>query len=224
MVRKTNLSVAADSGQIIEPTGSDGEQIEQGNGSADNGAIAGSGESGHIDPATLSGTSTDDVARNDDGTVKLKLNGEPARKRGRKSGSTNGTRSAGSASNSQNLKTAIDQLSNMIGFVHIGIANVAKCPEMLLAPQECQALAMATANVMEQFDIRPDPKVTAIVGLLTTAGTIYLPRTYLIQKRRAEERTNKKRNKPPTNEQQFTDIPVNGTGNGIDPSAFDLGG
>jgi hypothetical protein len=48
-------------------------------------------------------------------------------------------------------------------------------------------LAAATANVMEEFDLKPDPKTQAIIGLVIAAGTVYGPRMVLIQMRRAQE-------------------------------------
>jgi uncharacterized PurR-regulated membrane protein YhhQ (DUF165 family) len=50
--------------------------------------------------------------------------------------------------------------------------------------QEAEALANATANVLIEFDIQPNPKVQAIVGLVMTAGSIYGPRVYLIRERK----------------------------------------
>jgi len=108
----------------------------------------------------------------------------------------------------------------MIGFLHIGIANATKCPEFELSPAESNNLASATAKVLEQFDMKPDPRITAVVGLITTAGTIYVPRYYLIQMRKEKERAEKRASAP-------APIPPisNGQDNtGIDPSAYNLGG
>lgn len=49
-------------------------------------------------------------------------------------------------------------------------------------------MAAATANVMEEFDLKPDPKTQAIVGLIVAAGTVYGPRVVLMQMRRDQER------------------------------------
>lgn len=59
---------------------------------------------------------------------------------------------------------------------------------MLLEPGEADMLAAASVNVLDQFDIRPDPKIEAIFGLIIAAGTVYAPRYYLVRKRTAEER------------------------------------
>jgi len=84
----------------------------------------------------------------------------------------------------------------MIGFFHIGVANMAKCPELELSDSESKNLAAATAKVLEQFDMKPDPRITAVVGLITTAGTVYVPRYYLITKRREKERENRRATAP----------------------------
>lgn len=52
-------------------------------------------------------------------------------------------------------------------------------------------LANATANVLEQFDLKPDPKIQAVIGLVMAAGTVYGPRVYMIQARKAQEKREK---------------------------------
>jgi hypothetical protein len=54
-----------------------------------------------------------------------------------------------------------------------------------------EMLAAATANVMEEFDLKPDPKTQAIVGSSYCAGTVYGPRMVAIQMRRMQERREK---------------------------------
>lgn len=105
------------------------------------------------------------------------------RKRRRKSntgGSSNGRR----ADNS----TGVETLARMLGIVHLGIASAVKAPEFALTDDESKALAQATATVLEEFDWTPDPKVTAVVGLVTTAGTIYGPKYYFYRERKKEEK------------------------------------
>ncbi len=75
----------------------------------------------------------------------------------------------------------------MLGIVHVGIATVSKCPEFELDDKESEKLAESVTIVLREFDVSPDPKVTAVVGLLTTCGSIYYPRYYLIKERRSEE-------------------------------------
>jgi hypothetical protein len=75
--------------------------------------------------------------------------------------------------------------------LHTGIAGISNTPELVIDEDEGRMLAAATANVMEEFDLKPDPKVQAIVGLVVAAGTVYGPRTVLIQMRKAQEKREK---------------------------------
>lgn len=74
--------------------------------------------------------------------------------------------------------------------MHLGIASATKTPELSLDESEAESLAKATANVLEQFDIRPDPKIEAVVGLVTTASVIYGSKYYMIRQRKKEEKEN----------------------------------
>jgi hypothetical protein len=56
---------------------------------------------------------------------------------------------------------------------------------------EGRMLAAASANVMEEFDLKPDPKTQAIVGLIMAAGTVYGPRAVMIQMRKAQQKREK---------------------------------
>jgi hypothetical protein len=53
-------------------------------------------------------------------------------------------------------------------------------------------LATATANVMEQYDLKPDPKTEALIGLIVAAGTVYVPRYVTIRLRHVQERAERK--------------------------------
>lgn len=76
----------------------------------------------------------------------------------------------------------------MLALAHMGIATISNTPEMQLTEQEAKLLATATVPVLEQFDFKPDPRFTAVFGLVVVAGQIYVPRAVLIRMRRAEER------------------------------------
>jgi len=65
--------------------------------------------------------------------------------------------------------------------LHLGIANMTKFPDFALDDKESATLAQATANLMAEFDMSVDPKIAAVMGLVSTAGTIYIPRYYLYQ-------------------------------------------
>lgn len=112
-------------------------------------------------------------------------NGEWRKRRGRKS--------AGASSSSVGRKKAgnsasLDALTNTLIIVHAGIASATKVPELSIEEDEAKVLAAAVASVLEEFDIQPDPKVQAIVGLVVAAGSIYGPRTYLIRERQKAQR------------------------------------
>lgn len=62
---------------------------------------------------------------------------------------------------------------------------------MAISEDEGKLLAEASVNVMREFDITPDPKAEAIIGLIVAAGTVYGPRYYLVKTRHAEERKTK---------------------------------
>lgn len=64
---------------------------------------------------------------------------------------------------------------------------------MELSEGEAQSLARATASLMDEMEIRPNPVVTKTITLITVAGTVYGPRIYLIGERRKEERKEKAR-------------------------------
>lgn len=65
---------------------------------------------------------------------------------------------------------------------------------MAIDEQEGLILATATANLLAQFDIAPDPKTQAIIGMIMAAGTVYGPRVYLINVRKAQEKAERKAN------------------------------
>ena len=79
----------------------------------------------------------------------------------------------------------------MLALAHMGIATVSNTPEMALSESEAKLLATATVPVLEQFDFKPDPRFTAVFGLIVVAGQIYVPRAVLIRMRKAEERARK---------------------------------
>lgn len=48
-------------------------------------------------------------------------------------------------------------------------------------------LAKASANLLEQFDIAPDPKTQAIIGVVMACGAVYGPRFMAYKIRKAQE-------------------------------------
>lgn len=137
------------------------------------------GASGETDS---SGTRFDPAIHS--GPDKLNRDGTFRKKRGRKAGTGSGA-NRGKASD---YSASLDAFTGMLAIVHVGLASVTKTPELVLEEDEAKSLAMASANVLEQFDITPDPRVTAVLGLVTTCGMIYGPRVYLIRERKREEK------------------------------------
>lgn len=141
--------------------------------SFDGGSGSDGGGSGEFDPAIHVGRD------------KLNADGSYRRKRGRRAGSTN---SASGSKTRADLKASVDSLSNVLMIVHAGLAATLKTPEIALDEAESKALAGGVTNVLEQFDIRPDPKVEAVVGLIVAASSIYGPKVYLYRERKKAER------------------------------------
>jgi hypothetical protein len=147
--------------------------------------------SGAIDPGSLG----DEYERDEFGNVVIGSSGKPRRKRGRKSGGSNGASggaSAGTAKNSRARNSqAIDTLSQTLMIVHMGIAAFTKFDAFQIEKREADSLASSLANVSETFGWEPDPRFTAIAGLVTTSAMIYGPRIYLYRehmKQQAKEK------------------------------------
>jgi len=134
------------------------------------------GGSGEFDPAIHAGRDK----RNADGSYR--------KKRGRKPNSGTAPRNRTKADN----QASVDALTNILVVIHTGIATATKTPEIAIEKDDAETLARATANVLAEFDITPDPKVTAIIGLIMAGGAVYGPMTYNIQTRRKQEALDKR--------------------------------
>lgn len=162
-----------------EPIGSDGSGAAidpaaiDGSGNSDGAGSFGSGSAEQFDPAIH--VSPD--KRNRDGSY--------TRKRGRKAG---GSASKSYNKASPNLSASIDQLSSVILIAHTGLSVATKCPEFVLDKQESDLLATAAADVLKEFDVTPDPKTQAIIGLIIALGTVYAPRAIMISARLKSEK------------------------------------
>jgi hypothetical protein len=75
----------------------------------------------------------------------------------------------------------------MLVTVHAGLAIAFKCPELPIDKEEGDMLANATVNMMAEFDIVPDPKTQAVIGMIIAAGIVYGPRAAMIRARLAQE-------------------------------------
>lgn len=114
---------------------------------------------------------------------KDKLNADGTYRRKRKRRGSGGVRPSNQRTSKADLSASIEGLTKVLLVMHIGMAEMTKTPELVLTETEANTLATSTANVMDQFDITPDPKIQAVVGLLMTAGMIYGPRLYNIRER-----------------------------------------
>src|SRR5579864_3275057 len=152
-------------------------------------------ESETFDPAAISAEffgaaagEGDNYARDESGAIKYNKDGTPRKKRGRKSGGKN---ASASAQGNTPLVNGIETLANSLMVVHIGIASLTKFDEFALSDTEANTLSKSIVNVMQEFDIAPDPRLVAVTGLITTAGMIYGPRMYNYSEFRAAKKRRK---------------------------------
>lgn len=190
------------------PDGGNVERIEEqaGNIGDENGGIEnGNGESeGRIvDPAGIE--YGDEYERDASGNLVIGKSGKPRRKRGRRSAGNSGRSSGGTGTsagktrtrNSQAVNLGLETLSKTLMVVHMGLASFAKFDTFALEQAEADALSASIANVMEQFDWTPDPRMTAVAGLVTTSATIYGPRLYLYREHLKNKNEKKANNVKP---------------------------
>ena len=126
------------------------------------------------------------------GPDRVNADGTYRRKRRRKGSSGSPRKTAHKAADNS---ASVDTLSKVILFSSLSVSALFKAPEFGCNDAESTALAGALANVLEQFDIRPDPKVEAIFGLIMVSATIFGPKAYLYNQRIKEAR---KETKEPT--------------------------
>lgn len=162
-------------------------------GSVEDGASVDSGDAfggtsfgdGHADPR--GGDYVFDADRHVGRHSTLKDGSYRRKKAKRGSGGSNATRNT-----KADLSASVDALTKTLLIMHVGMAEMTKTPELALSEVEASGLATSAVNVLDQFDITPDPKMQAIVGLLMTAGMIYGPRMYNIQSRVKAEKSEPK--------------------------------
>lgn len=125
------------------------------------------------------------------GRDRTNADGSYRRKRRRKDGSTGPSARRNNPQKGATYSASIDALSNTLIIFHAGLASLTKTKELEIESNESEALAKNIANVMAEFDITPDPKIQAVLGLVMTAGMIYGPRMYLIRERVKNEKPKK---------------------------------
>lgn len=151
---------------------------------------SGPGNNSAVSPTSLA---PDNFERDAAGNVVMQADGvTPRRKRGRKKGQSPGTAKA--APQSSPAKTdaaraavATEMLAAQFQILNTGIAYLTRFDDFRLDDSEAMEMAKATANVMAQFDYVPDPKVAAVLGLVTTTSMIYGPRLYLYRRHISEK-------------------------------------
>lgn len=156
-------------------------------------APAKSGKANHatVNPVSLA---PDDFERDDTGAIVYKSDGvTPRRKRGRKAGASitakaTAPKSSPAKTDAARAVVATEMLAAQFQILNLGIATLTKFEDFKLDDSEAMEMAKATANVMAQFDYVPDPKVAAVLGLVTTTSMIYGPRVYLFNKDRAQKK------------------------------------
>ena len=163
--------IGASSGGIGGKSGGNGTTSKAG----------GAANSTPVNPSELAGD-TSAYQTDANGNVIYKADGTPAKKRGRKPGQTNSAEpiKAKPKNKADNrLATSVEMLAAQFQILNTGIAYLTSFEDFKLTDNESLQMANATANVMDQFDYVPDPKIAAVMGLVTTASMIYGPRIYL---------------------------------------------
>jgi hypothetical protein len=67
----------------------------------------------------------------------------------------------------------------MLSLVHVGLAAQFH-PSLAINEEESKLLAQSVVNLLDQYDIVPDDKTTALVGLIMACAQIYGPRAVMI--------------------------------------------
>jgi hypothetical protein len=154
-----------------------------------------------------SGDSGDDTTFDPErhiGPDRVNADGTFRRKRKRKGDRSTTPR----AKTKADLSASIDALTQTLFIVHAGLATTAKIPELAIEQDEAKALAVSLADVLAQFDITPDPKIQAIVGLVVAFSGVYGPKVYFYKERKKKERRERERQKEQQIVPLFPDAPL----------------
>ena len=121
------------------------------------------------------------------GRDKLNADGSFRKKRGRRAGSGDGNSASSGSRRKADNQASVEALSRMLAIVHIGLSSATKTPELTLTDDEAATIAKPLLQVADEFNIRPDPKVEAIFGLIVACGSVYGPKAYFIRERWKDE-------------------------------------
>lgn len=154
-----------------------------------------------IDPATDNDNSgrSSGIGGTDAGN-----SGTGKRGRGRPPGSGNGRSSNRDARRptAQETKSSIVGIEKILHSIHLVLAKATKVQELELDPKEAEVLAASLSNVAAHYSIAVDPKITAWIGLIGVAGSIYGPRVAAYGMRKKME-GGKEKQQPQKQEAEF---------------------
>lgn len=139
---------------------------------------------------------------------KRNADGSYRRKRGRRSGS--GTGGTTHRKTKAARTDSVEAISRILCILHSGVAAATKTPELEIDEQEGRMIADPLTTLLDEFDIKPDPKIEAIVGLVTAVCAVYGPRAYTIASRKRAEGKQPRNVTPPQQGNvvyPFTDAP-----------------
>jgi hypothetical protein len=85
-----------------------------------------------------------------------------------------------------------DGLARTLQGLHLSLAFLTKIEELAIEEQEANALATAIDGVLQEFDLSMSPQAQAIANLAMVAGSIYLPRIYMIKMAKAQKEAEEK--------------------------------
>lgn len=72
--------------------------------------------------------------------------------------------------------------------VHLGLATATKTPELMITDGEAKLLAKPLADILEELNLKPDPRLEKAFALIVAAASVYGPRVVMIQSRLKGER------------------------------------
>lgn len=127
-----------------------------------------------IDPAEFFGEVGDGVARNEDGSVKLRKDGKPAKRRGRKPGdrSERPARKARAVSASAQ-SAAIETFATAISGIHWLVAAALGADEFKMTDEQAEKVARSVDRVLRAYEVPRNEKVESVVELSAVLGSHY---------------------------------------------------
>jgi len=120
-----------------------------------------------------------------DDTGELTNPAAPSKRRGRPPGSKTGSRTTRTAQKIP-VTLKLDKLADMLVKIHTGLAVVTKSPEMLIDKSEATDVVNSGTELLEFYDLNPDPKTVAWLNFLGTMGMVYGTRVMAISNRPKE--------------------------------------